>query len=321
MGQRERGASTLSQVAEQLPDEGGLVVYDVSLIPDEPAPELIYRHRPELLRSARELLRRAEVILTLTERDIKAQYKQQVLGIGWALLTPLINLFFLTVVFRHVRATEVGGHVPFILYAYVGLLTWGLFGGAIGGGSNSLVSNKSLMAKSHFPRECFPMSQILGSTFTSLMGLAPLVILFAVESRAPRLATLWVPLYLTVEIMFTAGIVLAVAAIIVQMRDLQQVLPIVIPLAMLATVLIPFSKLTHQHFGPNAAYFVHGWVRSLYCVVNPLVPLIDSVRGSVLFGVGPSWHELVLATIGSFGYLVGGYALFKKLEVNFADLS
>ncbi len=311
----------MSQVADTLPDEGGLVVYDVSLVPDDPPDELLYRHRPDILRSARELLRRSEVIYTLTERDIKAQYKQQVLGIGWALLTPLINLFFLTIVFRHVKAANVGPGVPFILSTYVALLTWGLFGGAIGGGSNSLVSNKALMAKSHFPRECFPLSQILGSAFTSLIGLVPLFILFGAEGFVPRAETIWVPLYLAVEVVFTVGIVLAISAIIVQMRDLQQLIPIVIPLAMLATVLIPFSTAFHHPFGPNTNYFVHGWVRSFWCVVNPLVPVIDNVRGSVLFGVGPNWHTMSLAACGSIAYLVGGYALFKRLEVNFADLS
>ena len=48
----------------------------------------MYRHKPDLLRSARELFRRGEVIFTLAERDIRAQYKQAVLGVAWALLVP-----------------------------------------------------------------------------------------------------------------------------------------------------------------------------------------------------------------------------------------
>jgi ABC-2 type transport system permease protein/lipopolysaccharide transport system permease protein len=177
------------------------------------------------------------------------------------------------------------------------------------------------MTKSHFPRECFPLSQILGSAFTSLMGLVPLIILFVVAGRMPKIDTLWVPLYLTVEVFFTIGIVLAVSAVIVQMRDLQQIIPIVVPLVMLATVLIPLSTAKGHPFGLNSGYFVHGWLLSAYCVVNPMVSVIDSVRGSVLYGVGPNWHLLGLASLGAVGYLVGGYVLFKKLEVNFADLS
>ena len=127
---------------------------------------------------------------------------------------------------------------------YVGLLTWGLFGGAIGGGSNSLVSNKALMAKSHFPRECFPLSQVLESAFTSLMATVPLIILFfAIEGFGPRLASIWAPLYVAIEIPFTIGLVFFVSSVIVQMRDLQQIVPIFMPLIMLITVLKPLFSL------------------------------------------------------------------------------
>ncbi len=103
----------------------------------------------------------------------------------------------LTVLAQHVKGFSPGGHVPFILWTYVGLLAWGFFGGAIGGGTNSLVSNKALMAKSHFPRECFPMSQVLESAFSSLIALVPLG--HPVRRRrllAPGHASVWAPLYL-----------------------------------------------------------------------------------------------------------------------------
>ncbi len=64
----------------------GSKVFDVSLVPDDPPGDVLYRHKPDFLESVRELLRRGEVIFTLAERDIRAQYKQAVLGVAWALL-------------------------------------------------------------------------------------------------------------------------------------------------------------------------------------------------------------------------------------------
>ncbi len=66
---------------------------------------------------------------------------------------------------------------------------------------------------------------------------------------------------------------------------------------------------------------MHGWQRILYCVINPMAPIIDNMRNSVLLGFGPQWGTSSPALCGSLGYLVFGYIVFKRLEVNFADLT
>jgi ABC-2 type transport system permease protein/lipopolysaccharide transport system permease protein len=313
----------MSTITEPLSEEeGALKVFDVSLVAAEPPADSLYQHNPDLLRSARELFRRGEVIYTLAERDIRAQYKQAVLGVGWALLTPLVSLALLFILAKNVKGFSIGGHVPTMLTMYVGLLAWGLFGGAIGGGSNSLVANKALMAKSHFPRECFPLSQILGSAFTSLMGTVPLAVLFGVYGFAPKTTSYWAPLYVAIEIPFMIGLVLLVSSVIVQMRDLQQIIPIILPLMMLITVLKPLNQEIHQRLVPNSSFVLaHGWARDVYCFLNPMAPIIDGVRASVLLGFGPQWDTLMLGLCGSLFYLVFGFVIFKRLEVNFADLT
>ena len=312
-------STTLETVSDE--EDSGLKVFDVSLVPDEPGDEAMYRHRPDMWHSARELMRRWDVMFTLAERDIRAQYKQAVLGVAWALLVPLVSLFMLVILAGHVQGFSPGGHVPFALWTYTGLLAWGLFGGAIGGGTNSLVSNKALMAKSHFPRECFPLSQVLESAFSSLIATIPLLILFAVYKfqYPPQLASLWSPLYLAVEIPFMLGLTFLVSSVIVTMRDLQQIVPIMMPLLMLITVLKPLAVEKHHHL--TAAFITDPVLRVLYCVANPMAAVLSNFRDSVLLGFGPQWELLIAGAVGSVGYLVLGYVVFKRLEVNFADLS
>jgi len=308
-----------SEAAALSEDNGRLVVFDVSTVPDDPPEAEFYRHRPDMLHSARELLRRWDVMFTLAERDIRAQYKQAVLGVAWALLVPLVNLAMLSILASHVSGFTPGGHVPWLLWAYSGLLAWGLFGGAIGGGMNSLVANKALMAKSHFPRECFPLSQVLESAFGSLIALVPLIVLFGRYTYAPRLATLWSPLYLAIEIPFTLGLVFLVSSLVVTMRDLQQVVPIFMPLIMLITVLQPLA--VEKHHVLTAHFITDPLFRVIYCVLNPAAAVLSNFRDSMLLGFGPQWEILIAGAIGSVGYLLLGYTVFKRLEVNFADLT
>jgi ABC-2 type transport system permease protein/lipopolysaccharide transport system permease protein len=40
-----------------------------------------------------------------------------------------------------------------------------------------------------------------------------------------------------------------------------------------------------------------------------------------LYGQAPEWALLGLASLASVAWLVGGYALFKRLETGFADIA
>ena len=175
------------------------------------------------------------------------------------------------------------------------------------------------MAKSHFPRECFPMSQVLESAFSSAIAIVPLGILLGIYTYAPRWDALWSPLYLLVEIPFTLGLVFFVSSVIVTMRDLQQIVPITMPLLMLITVLKGLS--VEQHHKLVASFITTEPWRELYCVLNPMAAIIANFRGSFLLGFGPQWNLLIPGAVGSVLYMIAGYAMFKRLEVNFADLT
>ena len=289
-----------------------LVVTDVSAVPDEPPAGLVYNHRPHLVRAARTLLGRIDIVYTLAERDIRAQYKQAILGIGWAFVNPLMSLVVFAFLTSKVPSLKVPGQPP-LLFLYIGILTWGFFSGSVMGAAGSLLSNKLMMAKTHFPRECFPLAQVAESGFTTTLATTALIGLFVIEYAktgfVPKAATLWVPLYIVVAIPFAIGVALTVSSLIVQMRDLNQVIPIFMPLAMLCTPVIwAFSKISTT------------W-QPVYSFVNPLGPVINDIRGSMLENLPPQWGLLAIAACGASVYLVGGYALFKRLEVSFADLA
>jgi ABC-type polysaccharide/polyol phosphate export permease len=288
---------------------GGLVITDLTKVPAAPDESQWYRHRPDVLGSALRAWQRRDVIFTLAERDIRAAYKQVVLGFGWAVLTPVLSMLVFSVLLGHVKSFQVKG-VPYPLEVYTGMWAWGIFGGALGGGAGSLIANKSMMAKTHFPRECFPLSQVVESAFTSALALVPLVILFARYTYAPKLATLWVPLYLAIELIFVVGVVLLVSSVIVQARDLQQVLPMFMQFGMLLTPIIwPMGR------------FIRGAFVPIYSFVNPMGPVIDGMKGSMLLGNRPHFALLAIGLCGALTYLVVGYRVFKRLEVNFADLA
>jgi len=305
-----------------------LVVQDLDQIPAEPPDDIVYMHRAKLGESIRNLWDHREIIYTLAERDFRAQYKQATLGVMWAVLSPLATLFIFVVVFSRVKAFPHQG-IPYALYAFVGIMCWSFFASSLGVGGTSLLSNKALLSKTQFPRECFPLETMLVNALNTVISFVPLTILFIVFGRAPKLATVWVPLLMVVEVMFAAGLTMAVASLIIQMRDLGQVLPIIISLGIFMTPVIwPFSYIpVHYHlFGGimEHGHWVGGFyvnLQAVYGFINPLGPVIAGVRDTMLLGHNPSWIPLYCAVAGAITYLLVGYKIFKRFEVNFADIA
>jgi ABC-2 type transport system permease protein/lipopolysaccharide transport system permease protein len=274
----------------------------------EPTREQYYRRPLRLVGSARDLWRSRELLLTLTEREIRARYKQAVLGYAWAALNPLLLMVVFTIFFDRVARVDTGG-VPYPLFSYVALVPWTFFSQSVSLGGPILVSERDLISKVAFPRETLPLSAIGVAAFHATMSLPALFVLFALEGTAPELTSVWVPLLLAVQTLWTAGVVLIVSATLVYWRDLRQALPALLQLGLFAT---PVA------YGLNA---IPDWFLRPYTVLNPLVGIIDGYRRTVLYGEPPRGDLLLLAALGAVVTAVGGYALFKRLEGGFADVA
>jgi ABC-2 type transport system permease protein/lipopolysaccharide transport system permease protein len=273
-----------------------------------PPPELRFRRRIGPLRAVRAVWKARELVRTLAEREVRARYKQALLGLAWALITPLALMVVFTLFFNRVARVQTGG-VPYPLFAYLGLLPWTFFSTSVSQGGQSLIQNIPLLNKVAFPREVFPMASVTVAGLDSAVALVALGGLFVVYTFTPQLTSVWVPLLLLVQVAFTLGVTLIVSAVVVYLRDLRHALPVLLQVALFAT---PVA------YGID---FIPGSIRTLYVVLNPLAAVIDGYRRTVLLGLGPDWNLLAPAMVSAFVMLVLGYLLFKRMEAGFADVA
>jgi ABC-type polysaccharide/polyol phosphate export permease len=259
-------------------------------------------------RALSELWHARELVATLAERDLRARYKQAYLGFAWAVILPLMYMVVFTVFFQRVAKVETG-HVPYELFSYVALVPWTFFSGAVSGGGTSLLSNLSILNKVYCPREVFPLASIVVGIVDTLIAISALVVLFVIFSYAPRETTVWVPLLVIIQIAFTLGVVFLVSSMIVYFRDLRQMIPIALQLGLFAT---------------PVAYPLHSIPKDfhvVYSLLNPLAPVIDGYRRTILLGHAPNWTLLGLGSISAVVLLVTGYWVFKRLEPGIADVA
>jgi ABC-type polysaccharide/polyol phosphate export permease len=273
-----------------------------------PPPELRFRRHLTLSRVTRELWSSRELVRTLAERELRVRYKQTSLGLAWAIVTPLALMVVFSLFFNRVAKVDTGG-VPYPLFAYLGLIPWTFFSTSVSQGGQSLLQNVSLLNKVYCPREVFPLASVLVAGLDAVLAVVVLGVLFVVSGFAPKGTSLFVPLLLVVQVIFTLGVTTLISAVVVYFRDLRHALPIVLQLALFAT---PVA------YGIDV---VPESLRWLYALLNPLAPVIDGYRRSVLLGQAPVWDLLALGAATSSLALGLGYVLFKRMESSFADVA
>jgi lipopolysaccharide transport system permease protein len=110
-----------------------------------------------------------------------------------------------------------------------------------------------------------------------------------------------------VQVMFTLGLLCITASLAVHFRDVAHVMPLVLQIGLLLTpVAYPLSAIPS---GLRTAY-----------LLNPLAGLIESYRQVLLHHALPAADVLLPAAVISIATLLGGYAVFKRAELRFADV-
>jgi ABC-type polysaccharide/polyol phosphate export permease len=282
----------------------------ISSLPDEPAKELLFRRRVSLIQATRELWQYRGLAATLAERDLRVRYKQAVLGIAWALVTPLLLMGAFGLVFNRFANVNTGG-VPYAIFAAVGLVPWSFFSTAFSRGGTSLVTNIPLLNKLYCPREVFPLASVMLAIADAVAATVILAALFPLLGFAPHWEAIYAPLLLLICLFFTVGVTLVASATVVYLRDLQVLLPLIVQFGLFVT---PVGYSTQSIVESSTGQIV-------YAALNPLVPVINGLRRTILFGVPPELTPTLVGGGSSLVVLFVGFALFKRMEAGLADIA
>jgi ABC-type polysaccharide/polyol phosphate export permease len=194
-----------------------------------------------------------------------------------------------------------------MLFALSGTVVWTYFSASASSASESLVSDSALLRKVFFPREVLPLSAILAGLVDFIPAFVTLVVASLLYGFFPTVSWLALPLVIVVPILAAVAFGLGLSGLNVYYRDVRYVLPFILQLGLFA------SPVVYSVDGIPASW------RGIYEVLNPLAAAIDGMRRIVVHGEWPEFG-ITLAALGwSVLLVVGGYALFKRLERGFTD--
>jgi homopolymeric O-antigen transport system permease protein len=258
--------------------------------------------RPQL----KALWRSRELIYFLVWRDVKVRYKQTTLGIGWAIIQPVISMTIFTVFFGELAGLP-SNDIPYPIFVLAGLIPWNYFATSVSGCSNSLVRDVSLISKVYFPRTVLPVASVLTGLLDLAISLGVLAIFMAIF-RVPIRPTVLLVLPLVFFLIATAlSVGIWFAAINVRYRDVGYVVPFFIQVWLFVTPVIYPASLVPE--GP---------LRLLYAL-NPMVGVVVTFRWALVGGPPPG-PLLLLSLIVVLLLLVSGWINFMRTEQSFADV-
>jgi len=262
-----------------------------------------------LFRNLRRLFRYRGLIQSLVARELKARYRGSVLGFLWSFINPLLLLLIYTFVFTVIMPNRNELAQPYAVFMFCGILPWNWFSSSLMEASGSLVAGGNLIKKGLFPAEILPLVNVLANMVHFFLGLLILAVFLIVYRHWPDPAGLvWFPVAILIQLVFTSGLALFLAALTVHYRDIRDLLSNLLMFWFFATPIIyPWQD-------PNVSRFK--WLFDL----NPFTHLAVSYQ-EILFFYGPVGHAKWLVALGvaSVGIFLGGYWFFDRLRDSFAE--
>lgn len=245
------------------------------------------------------------LLYQLTLREIKARYKQSIVGYAWILFNPLAQLLVFSFVFSVIFRFPTGG-IPYPAFLFIGLLPWTYLQTSLSASTMVLVDNANLLKKVNFPREILPYSVILAKGVDLIFSLVLLAGFMVYYKMAFYPTIIFAALLLLIQVTLMTGLALFLSAANLFYRDIQYLTNLALLMWLYLTpVVYPLSLVPEKYV----------WVYKL----NPMVGITEGYRSAFLnfpFDIG----TILWSAIFSLIIFIFGYWIFKKGEKTFADI-
>lgn len=247
-----------------------------------------------------------ELLFLLAWRDVSVRYKQSVVGIGWAVIQPLLMMVIFTIIFGKFAKLPSEG-IPYPIFTYCALLPWNYFARSLTDSSNSLVGSSHLVTKVYFPRLVLPLSKVFAGLIDFAIAFVILLVMMAWYRISPTAGIFFLPLFIFIAMLSSLGVGLWLTAINVKYRDVVFVVPFLAQFWMYASPVAYSVTIV-----PEKWQWVYG--------INPMVGVVEGFRWAMLGKAAPNLEMIAISTAIVVLILISGLYYFKRMERTFADI-
>lgn len=244
-----------------------------------------------------------ELLKSNVKKEIRGKYKGSILGILWSFVNPLLMVLVYAIVFPYIMRVKTDNYLVYLITA---IIPWNYFTTVINQGMITVRMNAGIIKKVYFPREILPISVVTSGLVNFFISCIIILIFCIFSGIGLSFHLLLLPFIALIQFFLTLGIVFALSAINIYIKDTEYIIQFFLNMLFYATpILYPATMF------PKAIRWV------LY--INPMSQLIDAYRNIFLYHEMPNGLGIVYIIIVTTIIFGIGLAIFRKLEKGFAE--
>jgi lipopolysaccharide transport system permease protein len=232
-------------------------------------------------------------------KEYRSRFARSKLGALWMIVHPLVNAAIFALVLAEVISAKMPGmaddKLAYAIYVTSGMLAWSLFAEVVSRCLTIFIESGGLLKKLYFPRICLPLIVTGTALLNNLLMFAAILLIFTLLGHVPGWRVLWIPLLMVLPLALGLGLGLLLGVFNVFVRDVGQVVPIVLQLAFWLTPVIYLPSML-----PDRLEYVIN--------LSPMTPVVQSYQAIMLADGAPAWWSL--AWVAVLAALLLGLALF-----------
>ena len=249
-----------------------------------------------------------ELLKTNIRKEIRGKYKGSFLGVLWSFVNPLLQVLVYALVFPYLMKIKGGSN--YLIYLVVGIIPWTFFLTTMSQGITTIKFNAGIIKKVYFPREILPISVVVSGMINFLISCIIIVAFVLGAGMGISWHLIYLPVLAVLQALFTLGLVLALSAINIYIKDTEYIITFVLNMLFYGTPILYELKT----FTSDVPEILLTLVK-----LNPLTSFFDAYRDIFMYHQSPSLSVILyLAALSVIVFLIG-YAIFKKLEKGFAE--
>lgn len=247
--------------------------------------------------------------LEFVKRDFVERFAGSIFGSVWSFILPLVNIMIYTIIFSNImnaRLAQNASSFSYSVYLISALLPWTAFSTTIMRSTTIFIDKKNIISKINVTLPSMPLYINLSETVTLFISVTFYLGFLMIIGHGLSVYILMIPFIFMLQQLLAYAIGLILAVLTVFIRDLKEVVGIVLQVWFWFTPIVYVKEILPQ------------WVQKVI-VYNPVFILSDSFQNIFLRAKLPDMQLLNNLTVVTFILLFLSYLIYIKLESDVKD--
>lgn len=224
-----------------------------------------------------------KTIHNVTIHKLKAQFSDQIMGLGWVIINPLVYILSFWLFFAvGVRQSGPINGYPFIMWLFPGILAYRQVSAYMTSAPSFIKKNKVLVKTIKFPVMTLPVIEILQQLYIHILVMVIMFVLYAVIGYSQTGSWEYMPsiyyinfiYYWFAMLVFGVGVSLILSPLGVLIKDIKP---------LMNAVMQPMFWLTPVLFSVDGNTNTELLLRKAAMLFNPLFFFVDGYRDTMVY--------------------------------------